>query len=128
MTTDPSPLPEVVEARQARLEALRQRRTASQADGAPLPRTRRRRHPATGARILAASLSASAAMGLMAVMAGTPADTSVAPPNTASVAEPVVIVIRSSTDATATTASATVANAPAVAASTATPVTTSQAS
>ena len=130
MTTDPtSRVPSDDAGRQARLEALQRRRTATQATEAPPSGKCRRRHAATGARILAGSLSASAALGLMAVMAGAPASDTGATPNAPAAARPVVIVVRSSSDSSRSDlGSPTIAAAPAVSASTRTPVTTSQAS
>jgi len=84
----------------------------------------RRRHAATGGRILAASLSASAALGLMAVMGGASSSaTGGAPTPVRPSPEGIVVVIRSSPGPVRS-----VAAAPTVTASTATPVTTSQAS
>ncbi len=57
-------------AAQARIEALRQRRATSGAHRDSEAARPRRRHAAAGARILAAGLSASAALGLMGAMAG----------------------------------------------------------
>ena len=106
----------------ARLAALRERRAGGQGEDQPSGVTRhRRRHAATGARILAGSLSASAALALMAMMAGVGSGARVAESPVSSPPEPVVIVVRSSTGAT-------VAAAPAVAASAAPPVTSSQSS
>lgn len=131
MTTDPtSRVPSDDAARRARLEALQRRRTATRANEPPASGKSRRRHAATGARVLAGSLSAGAALGLMALMAGTPAgDTGATPAATSASAQPVVIVVRSSGDSLRTdTGSPSIAAAPAVSASTRTPITTSQAS
>ena len=75
MTTDPN----LGRRRAARLEALRQRRaerpapshdSAERGTATAMPRQHaRRRHAATGGRILAGSLSAAAALGLMGAMA-----------------------------------------------------------
>ncbi len=130
MTTDASTQPPPDAATQARLAALRERQGAAQGANRPAAGERpRRRHAATGARIFAGSLSASAALGLMALMAGVDPGATVAESPDPSPPQPVVIVVRSSTGATLTsTASPTVAAAPLVAASTAPPVTSSQAS
>ncbi|HSP03386.1 MAG TPA: hypothetical protein VLR27_07795 [Acidimicrobiales bacterium] len=85
---------------------------------APTGQRHRRRHTATGARIVAGGVSVSVALGLMALMAGVDPDPTVAqgpaapPPDR-------VVVVRSSIGAAA---------APPVAASNAAPVTSSQSS
>lgn len=132
MTTDPtSP-----DGCAARLEALRQRRSAThpapaadsdepaEATAAPRPRTRRR-HAATGGRILAGSLSAAAALGLMGAMAHATSPST--DPPTATIGDPAapsVIVIRRSAGATEVAAPA----APRVTPTVAAPVTTSRGS
>lgn len=85
----------------------------------------RRRHAATGGRILAGSLSAAAALGLMGAMAHTASPTTDAV-NTATVdapSSPTVIVIRRTAAAPGTAIAA-----PQVAPTTAAPVATSQGS
>ena len=124
MTTDSAAQPPPDAATEARLNALRQRRATSTHGNRPTPAKIRRRHPAAGARILAGSLSASAALGLIAMMAGADSGPTVGESSPASPSpEPVVIVGRSSTDAVSP-----VGTAPIVTGSTATPVTSSQAS
>lgn len=132
MTTDPTS----TEDRAARLEALRQRRGATQpaptadsdepaaATAGRRPRTHRR-HAATGGRILAGSLSAAAALGLMGAMAQAASPSTDAPTATVSdAAAPPVIVIRRSVRPTAVAAPASPRVTPTVAA----PVTTSRGS
>ncbi len=133
MTTDPTAADERV----ARLEALRQRRgpkhsaPTADSDGtatAPAgtrPRTRRR-HAATGGRMIAGSLSAAAALGLMGAMAQATSPSTDAPTTTAATdaAAPTVTVIRRSTGATEVAAPA----APRVTPTVAAPVTTSRGS
>lgn len=124
MTTDGAAQPPPDAATEARLDALRQRRATSTHGNRPTPAKTRRRHPAAGARILVGSVSASAALGLIAMMAGADSGPTVAESSPASPSpEPVVVVDRSSTDAVSS-----VAPAPIVTASTAAPVTSSQAS
>ncbi len=123
MTTDHPPGPTGAPGDQrARVDALRRRRatqTASPDGNSPggRPKRPRRRHAAAGGRIVAAGLSAGAALGLVAAMSGLPR---AADPATAS-DQPVVVVRRTSGQATGTAA-------PAVAPTDAPPVTTSQAS
>lgn len=89
--------------------------------------TDRRRHAATGGRILAGSLSASVALGLMAVMAGADSGATAAQSPASPSPEPVVIVVRSGTQTTRAVTGSPAA-APAVVASSAPPVTSSRAS
>jgi hypothetical protein len=130
MTTDTSPADDHA----ARLEALRQRRAASRpappadtaepAVAAANPRRQaRRRHAATGGRILAGSLSAAAALGLMAAMTHATNPSSDAPNRTDATAAPTVIVIRRPGGATEV-----VAPAPRVSATVAARITTSRGS
>ena len=101
MTTDPTSADDRV----ARLAALRQRRDATGPAAAAVeasaatasPRQRSpRRHTGAGGRILAGSLSAAAALGLMGAMARAAGPSTDAPtPTTAPTgAAPTVIVIR----------------------------------
>ena len=118
-------------AAQARIEALRQRRADSGAHRDSEAARPRRRHAAAGARILAAGLSASAALGLMGAMAGglsSDSATDQPPTSAAPVAEPVVIVIRRSANGTDLARTPEVAPAPAVQPTNATPITSSQGS
>jgi hypothetical protein len=97
----------------------------------PPPAKRRRRHAAIGARIFIGGLSASTALGLMALMASADSGANVAvsapaqPP-----VPPMVIVVRSGTDAgRSTVAFPAVAAAPTIGtSSTAPPVASSQSS
>jgi hypothetical protein len=135
MTTDPT----APDDRAARLAALRERRAATgpatpppdgQSATAPALTARpraRRRHAATGGRIMAGSLSAAAALALMGAMAHATTSTAQAPagPAAATSATPTVIVIRRSGD----TASAVAAPVtPRVTPTAAAPVTTSRGS
>lgn len=122
MTTDTSTRPPSDTATQARLAALRERRAVALDEGRPATGKRhRRRHAATGARIVAGGLSVSTALGLAALMAGVDPGATVAGGPAPAPSDRVVIVVRSSTG-TATSA------APRVAASNAPPVTSSQSS
>lgn len=131
MTTDHRPGRAVpageADDRRERLEQLRQRRAASVASGGGSEgnqqrRRPRRAHAAAGGRILAAGLSAGAALALVAAMAGLPP--SATPANPSDAPAPVVVVRRSSWSAV----SASGGPAPAVAPTRAPPVTTSEAS
>jgi hypothetical protein len=97
----------------------------------PAPRRRRRRHVATGGRLLAGSVSAAAALGLMGVMAGPPTPTGVASPTTAAPAPtvPTVVVVRHSRSEVGPAATTTeVAVAPRVTSAVAAPVAASHGS
>ena len=133
MTTDQMSADE----RAARLEALRQRRAPTRpappaepvgptTAAAATRRRARRRHAAIGGRILAGSLSAAVALGLMGAMAhatGSNGDASTATPADTPAAR-AVIVIRRPDAATDVAALAT----PRIAATAVAPVTTSRGS
>lgn len=83
---------------EARLAALRERRSAPPEADRPAPGKRRRhRHAATGARIVAGGLSVSTALGLAALMAGADPGATVAGGPAPAPSDRVVIVVRSST-------------------------------
>ena len=122
MTTDTSTRPPPETATEARLAALRERRAVALDEARPATGKRhRRRHAATGARIVVAGLSVSTALGLAGLMAGVDSGATVAESPAPSPSDRIVIVVRSSTGVTRTAA-------PPVAASNAPPVTSSQSS
>jgi hypothetical protein len=124
MTTEGPAQPRLDAATQARLDALRERRAPSNKGSRPGHGKNRRRHHAVGARILAGSLSASTALALMALMSGADSGATAAESNLVSASpEPLVIFVRPDTDT-----APSVRTAPRVAASNATPVTSSHAS
>ena len=135
MTTDDARVgtgaDEAAQAAQARIEALRQRRATSGAHRDSEAARPRRRHAAAGARILAAGLSASAALGLMGAMAGglsSDGATDQSPTPAVPAAEPVVTVIRRSANGADLARTPAIAPAPAVQPTNAAPVTSSQGS
>lgn len=130
MTTDHRPGRAVpageADDRRERLEKLRQRHAASAASGGGSEGNQRRRRPrrahaAAGGRILAAGVSAGAALALVAAMAGLPPSATPANPTDA----PAPVVVRRSSGSAV---SASGGPAPAVAPTKAPPVTTSEAS